>query len=275
MVIEVSSVTKSYGKTVALKNASLTIPDGSFFIVVGPNGAGKTTLLRIIAGELFQSSGKVSLDDVKKAKRSIAVAEENRDYFYEFDANKYCDLYKYLYPEFDRTRFLNLIKKLEILPDKPLESLSKGMRTWLLNSLVICSNAKIMIFDEPLQHLDPSVRMDFHLILKEEKSKGRTIIISTHEISEFDEVSEMIAIINHGCVVYSNEIAKTLFSHRIVPGTMIVDPDFIVGPVFNEKLIKTVENIGRQPLLKEVVAAYINGFDLHKNDNPRVHTRNS
>lgn len=264
MVIELSKVSKNFGKTAALKDVSIKIPDSSFFIIVGPNGAGKTTLLRIIAGELLQSDGTVSLDDLKKSERSIAVAEENRDHFMEFNAEKYCELYKSLYADFDQSRFMTLIKRLNIEPDKPLELLSKGMKTWVMNSLVIASNSKIIIFDEPLQHLDPSVRMDFQLILKGEKLKGRTILISTHEISEFDELAEMVAIINHGSVIYTEEITKALFSHRIVSGTMNISPESVVGPVFNEKLVKTTENAGREPLLKELVAAYINGSDLNK-----------
>ncbi|HNW81761.1 MAG TPA: ABC transporter ATP-binding protein [bacterium] len=265
MVIELSSISKNFGFTAALKDVSITIPDGSFFIVVGPNGAGKTTMLRIIAGELLPSGGTVSFDKSANFKEFVSVAEENRDYFNEFNALSYCELYKFLYGDFDKARFMELLKRLDIPSEKPVESFSKGMKTWLLNSLLIASNSKIMIFDEPLQHLDPSVRMDFHLLLREERSKGRTVIISTHEISEFDDAAESVAIINHGRVVYTGEVAGTLFSHRMVPGTMAVNAEITVGPVFNEKLVRTTENIGREPLLKEVAAAYINGSDLCKN----------
>lgn len=265
MVIELSSISKNFGSIAALKDVSVTIPDGSFFIVVGPNGAGKTTMLRILAGELRTSGGTVTIDKSAKFKKLISVAEENRDYFNEFNALKYSELYSFLYSGFDKTRFIEMLKRLNIAPEKPVESFSKGMKTWLLNSLVISTNSPIMIFDEPLQHLDPSVRMDFHLLLREEKSKGRTIIISTHEISEFDDAAESVAIINHGGMIYSGEVARTLFSHRMVPGTMVMDAEITVGPVFNEKLIRTTENIGREPLLKEVAAAYINGSDLCKN----------
>lgn len=261
-MIELASVSRNFGKTAALKDVSVKIPDGSFFIVVGPNGAGKTTMLRIMSGELLPTSGTVTVDNVRDFKTRIAVAEENRDFFNEFNAFKYSELYKFLYDSFDGKRFFELIKRLDIEPGKPVESFSKGMKTWLMNSLVISTNAPVMILDEPLQHLDPSVRMDFHALLREENAKGRTLIISTHEISEFSDAAKSLGIINHGRIIYSGDIDQTVFSHRMVPGTMSFDEASTVGPVFNEKLVRTNDNTGREPLLKEIIAAYINGSDL-------------
>ncbi|HOB70822.1 MAG TPA: hypothetical protein PKM18_03450, partial [bacterium] len=172
------------------------------------------------------------------------------------------DMWELLYPGFEREKFFNMMKELKIPADKPLEQYSKGMKTWLHNSLVISSNSEVMIFDEPLQHLDPAVRMKFHTILHNEALKSRTLIISTHEIDEFDKYALHLALIHNGKVVLCDEVSKILFEHRIVPGTQSSANMSVIGPVFSEKLVKTKENTGREPLLKEIAAGYINGCDL-------------
>jgi len=258
MVISATGISKFFGKKAALDNVTIDIPAGTVFILVGPNGAGKTTLLRILCKELKPSSGIIKT----KNGGTVAVAEENRDFFKNFDANKYADMWELLYPGFEREKFFNMMKELKIPADKPLEQYSKGMKTWLHNSLVISSNSEVMIFDEPLQHLDPAVRMKFHTILHNEALKSRTLIISIHEIDEFDKYALHLALIHNGKVVLCDEVSKILFELRIVPGTQSSANMSVIGPVFSEKLVKTKENTGREPLLKEIAAGYINGCDL-------------
>jgi ABC-2 type transport system ATP-binding protein len=258
MVISVTGLSKFFGKKAALDNITIDIPANTVFILVGPNGAGKTTFLRILCRELKPTSGIIKT----KNGISFAVAEENRDFFKNFDAEKYADMWSLLYPGFDREKFFNMLKELKIPSDKPMEHYSKGMKTWLHNSLVISSNSEVMIFDEPLQHLDPAVRLKFHSILQSEALRSRTLIISTHEIDEFDKYALHLALIHNGRIAISDEVSKILFEHRIIPGTQSVPNINVIGPVFGEKLVKTKENTGREPLLKEIAAGYINGCDL-------------
>jgi ABC-2 type transport system ATP-binding protein len=258
MVISATGISKFFGKKAALDNVTIDIPASTVFILVGPNGAGKTTLLRILCKELKPNSGVIKTTN----GGTIAVAEENRDFFKNFDAENYADMWALLYPAFDREKFFNMMKELKISPDKPLEQYSKGMKTWLHNSLIISSNSEVMIFDEPLQHLDPAVRLKFHSILQEEALKSRTLIISTHEIDEFDKYALHLALIHNGRIIICDEVSKIVFEHRIIPGTQSVANINVIGPVFGEKLVKTKENTGRQPLLKEIAAGYINGCDL-------------
>ncbi|HSW59925.1 MAG TPA: ATP-binding cassette domain-containing protein [bacterium] len=258
MVISATGISKFFGKKAALDNVTIDIPASTVFILVGPNGAGKTTLLRILCKELKPSTGVIKT----KNGGTFAVAEENRDFFKNFDAENYADMWALLYPGFDKGKFFNMLKELKIPCDKPVEHYSKGMKTWLHNSLIISSNSEVMIFDEPLQHLDPAVRLKFHSILHEEALKSRTLIISTHEIDEFDKYAMHLAIIHNGKIVLSDEVSKTVFEHRMIPGTQSAANMTVIGPVFGEKLVKTKENTGRQPLLKEIAAGYINGCDL-------------
>lgn len=262
MVIKAENLTKVFGKTKALTNVSLNIPKGSYTILVGPNGAGKTTLLRILSGELFPQKGSVVYDEQKIGV--TAFAEENRETFKNFTPIKYSKLWELLYDGFDWQAFNSLMSQMKLDLNKSVEAFSKGMKTWLFNSLVVASNAPLMLFDEPLQHLDPSMRLKFHTAIQNEIENGRSAIVSTHEITEFNEGCDRIAVINHSDLIYFDTIEKALFEHRVIPGTESRESDHQVGPIVNEKIIFTNENRGRKPTLKELVTAYINGSDLSK-----------
>lgn len=262
MVIKGQQITKIFGKTRALSGVSIDIPKGSYTILVGPNGAGKTTLLRILAGELFPQKGEVIYQDRKMG--TTAFAEENREVFKGFSPLKYSNFWDLLYDDFDWKTFENLMAQMNLDMNNSVETFSKGMKTWLFNSLVISSNAPVMIFDEPLQHLDPSMRLKFHTAIKQEIEKGRSAVVSTHEITEFTEGCDRVAIINHSDLIYLDSIEKALFEHRVIPGTESKESDRFIGPIVNEKVILTNEDRGRKPSLKELVTAYINGSDLNK-----------
>jgi ABC-2 type transport system ATP-binding protein len=264
MVIKAINLSKRFGKTAALTDVSFSVPDGSYVILVGPNGAGKTTLLRILAGEFFPQIGNLDFGGKDKSIQT-ALAEENREFFKGFNAFKYRQLWGLLYPEFDPQTFSRLMTTMNLDLKKPVENFSKGMKTWLFNSLVISSNTPVMLFDEPLQHLDPSMRLKFHTEIKEEIAKGRSAIVSTHEITEFNDGCDRIAIINHSNLIYFDTIEKALFEHRVIPGTESVSSDNIIGPIVSEKVILTNKDRGRSPTLRELVTAYINGSDLSKN----------
>ena len=266
MVINALNLSKRFGRTIALSDVSFSVPEGSYVILVGPNGAGKTTLLRILAGEFFSQTGSLNFGGKDKSIQT-ALAEENREIFKGFNAFKYQKLWKLLYPEFDSSAFSRLMSTMNLNLKKPVENFSKGMKTWLFNSLVISSNAPAMLFDEPLQHLDPSMRLNFHSAIKEEIAKGRSAIVSTHEITEFNDGCDRLAVINHSNLIYFDTIEKALFEHRAIPGTESVLSDNIVGPIVSEKVILTNKDRGRSLTLRELVTAYINGSDLTKNAN--------
>ena len=266
MVIKANNMTKKFGRTRALTDVSFSIPEGSYVILVGPNGAGKTTLLRILARELFPQKGNLDIRGKNKSSY-MAFAEENREIFKGFNPSKYSQLWELLYPDFDYQTFARLMSQMNLDMKKSVETFSKGMKTWLFNALVIASNAPMMLFDEPLQHLDPSMRLKFHTAIKNEITKGRSAIVSTHEITEFNEGCDRIAVINHSNLIYFEKIEKALFEHRIIPGTESTSTDKIIGPIVNEKVILTNDDRGRSPTLRELVTAYINGSDLNKNAN--------
>ncbi len=263
MVIQGININKHYGSTKALDNVSFSIPKGALTLLVGPNGAGKTTLLRVLAREIFPNSGEIKyLKNIKAS--SVSFSEENRDFFENFTPLKYAYLWQLIYPLFDREHFMEIMQKREIPVNKSLFQLSKGKRTWLFNALVICSNSSVMLLDEPLQNLDPVVRADFKDMLVKEKEKGRSIVASTHEITEFEEITDNLVIICEGHILIQCEKEKAFLTYRVIPGTE-TDGDYeAIGPLVNEKLVITGKNIGRKPSLKEIALGYLNGYSLNR-----------
>ncbi len=262
MEIELLNASKLFNKAVALKDVSFSLSTGRLSLITGPNGAGKTTLFRIITKEYLPSKGDVKYGSGINSSE-IAFSDENRDVFQYFSPKNYCRLWQLLYPRFDKNRFMDLIKSKNIPYSGDVSSFSKGRKTWLFNSLSISSNSKIVIMDEPFQHLDPVARDELRNIFKTETEKGRAIIVSTHEISEFDEITDDIVILCEGNLLYSGDKVKTFLTHRVIPGTDCEDDCQVIGPIVNEKLVVTEKNTGRTPILKEIVLGYLNGYQVN------------
>ena len=117
-----------------------------------------------------------------------------------------------------------------------------------------------MIFDEPLPHLDPEMKVLLLDLLDEAAKKGRSVIVSSEEISELEERTGFVAALNNGSLVLSGESERLLASHRLLPGASTISPDYkVIGPVLDERLAETTDDIGRNATLKEIVSGYING----------------
>jgi ABC-2 type transport system ATP-binding protein len=264
MVIQATNISKNFVNTKALDNVSFSVPEASLTLLVGPNGAGKTTLLRIIAKELLPKTGEIKY--LKENDSSyISVSDENREVFDNFTPLKYCTLWQLIYPQFDKNSFIESIRKRDIDIRKNVKHLSKGKKTWLFNALAVYSNSPVVLLDEPIQNLDPTVRDKFKEMLVKEKEKGRSILVSTHEITEFENITDKLLIICESHLLLEADKEKIFLTHRIIPGTDLDDDYETVGPIVNEKLVVTGKNIGRQPTLKEIVLGYLNGYSLKKN----------
>jgi ABC-2 type transport system ATP-binding protein len=266
MVVNGFNITKNFGRTKALDNVSFSIKKGTLSLLVGPNGAGKTTLMRILAKELLPSKGEIKYED--KAEPSfISFSDENREVFENFTPLTYCRLWQNLYPGFDKEMFLKMIEERKIIPNKEAFHLSKGRKTWLFNTLAIASGSQVMLLDEPLQHLDPLVRERFREILLNEREKGRALLVSSHEISEFENITDRLIILCEGNILYEGDKEKACMTHRVIPGTSCEDGCRIIGPIVNEKLVLTEKNTGRKPSLKDITVGYLNGHSVSRSTN--------
>ncbi|MBN2374863.1 MAG: ABC transporter ATP-binding protein [Sedimentisphaerales bacterium] len=213
-MIETKNLTKHYGDLAALVNLNLNIQTGDIFGFIGPNGAGKTTTMRILATLLEPTSGQAFIDsyDVTKAGQKVRRCV---GYMPDF-MGVYDDLKVFEYLEFFAAAFNIERKKRKSIVEGVLEltdlqsksttavdSLSRGMQQRLGLARVLIHDPKVLILDEPASGLDPRARIEIRELLRELKRMNKTIMISSHILSELEEICNQVGIIESGKLVFS------------------------------------------------------------------------
>lgn len=255
-MISLKNITKIADKKRIIDEINADFPDSAVSLVIAPKDAGKTTLCKIIAGGLLPDSGKI----LKKRWALCAFADKTGDFFPDFTVSESCTIWNLLYPSFNQNTFGTLVSDTKISQNTKIQALSPEQKKLLKISLVLASNAEIMIFDEPLSELNHETKNKTLNLLKESAENGKTVIIAAEEIDDFEKIAAHVFVLNNGDIVLSSEIKELLLSHRLLPGACTISPDFqVIGPVFNERLVKTTEDVGRNATLKEIVKGYVNG----------------
>ena len=213
-MIETKGLTKFYGTLAALKDLDLQIGGGEIFGFIGPNGAGKTTTMRILATLMEPTRGQAFIDglDVRRRGRDV---RRRVGYMPDF-IGVYDDLKVFEYLEFFAAAFgLGRAKRRGVIADvleltdlvvkqtSPVDGLSRGMQQRLQLARVLIHDPKVLILDEPASGLDPRARIEIRELLQELRSMGKTIMISSHILSELEEMCDHVGIIEHGKLVFS------------------------------------------------------------------------
>ena len=208
-LIEVVDLVKQFGSFRAVDQLRLNIDRGEIFGFVGPNGAGKTTTMKIIAGLLPATSGSVFVKDVDVIKNPRVLRERigyMPDFFGVYDnlkVSEYMDFYAGAYniPYAERPDIIHNLLELVGLTDKTdayVDSLSRGMKQRLCLSRALIHDPEVLLLDEPASGLDPRARVEMKEILKQLKTLGKTIIISSHILTELAELCSVVGIMDHG-----------------------------------------------------------------------------
>lgn len=216
MSIQITDLTKKYGKNLVLESVSLEFEEDKIYGLLGRNGVGKSTLLNIISNRIFKSSGKVLVDgeiaeENANAQSKIYLMSETNLYP---DSMKVAEIIKWtkkFYPETDVDLAFGLAKKFSLDRAKKFGSLSTGQRTIIKFIAAISSNAKYTFLDEPILGLDAIHReLLYKTIIEEYANNPRTIIISTHLIEEVATLIENVIIIDNRKVVLSESTENLL-----------------------------------------------------------------
>ena len=216
-MIEIKGLTKSYKSLVALKNLNLTIEEGDLFGFIGPNGAGKTTTLKILATLLQPDRGDAWIDgwSVKKhgsmVRRVIGYMPDFFGIYDEMKVTEYLDFFGAAYGLGTEARkgVVNDVLELTDLvykKDDLVQSLSRGMQQRLGLARVLIHDPKVLLLDEPASGLDPRARIEVKALLSELREMGKTIIISSHILSELSELCNKVGIIEKGQLLYSGPL---------------------------------------------------------------------
>ncbi|CAM3415808.1 ABC transporter ATP-binding protein [Cytobacillus oceanisediminis] len=217
-MIEIIDLTKRYGKFTALDSLNLTIEKGSVFGFVGQNGAGKSTTFSILATLLAPTSGTAYVNGFNVQKEPKLVRKQigyMPDFFGVYDqlkADEYLHFYgaSYGIPFAEREKLIPQLLDLVNLShkrDSYVDLLSRGMKQRLCLARCLIHDPEVLILDEPASGLDPRARVEMREILKELKSMGKTILISSHILPELAEMCDIIGIIDQGKLVAQGSVA--------------------------------------------------------------------
>ncbi len=244
--VQAIALTKRYGSFAALKDLNLTIPTGQVFGLLGPNGAGKTTLIRTLLGFIFPTSGQalvMGIDPVADAvavKKLVSYLPGDARLPREMRGSGILRFFAEMQVNGDFQRSLEIANRLELDLGRYVGFMSTGMRQKLAIAAVMGSKAPVLILDEPTANLDPTVRGNVLQMVREVRSDGRTVILSSHVMSEIEDVCDSVAFLRQGRLALVQSLDSLKQRHRIVgriePGQPLDIP---------EQLAPLVESIDR------------------------------
>ena len=212
-MIEIKNLTKTFGTFKALDNLNMTVPKGAVYGLVGPNGAGKSTVIRHMTGVYRPDSGSVTLEgqgiyENPKVKETVGYIPDEIFYFSSATLEDMHRYYRGLYPKFDDALFARL-KDIFKLPEKtPIRRYSKGMQKQAAFQLTLSCRPEVLILDEPVDGLDPVMRRQvMSLILADVAERGTTVLISSHNLRELEDVCDHVGIMMGGRMLLEKSLA--------------------------------------------------------------------
>ncbi len=213
-MIEVKNVSKSFDGFKALDGISLTVPTGGIYGLVGPNGSGKSTLIRNIMGVYRPDGGEILLDgeviyENPAAKERIAYIPDDIFYFLQSSVKDMMKYYRGIYPKFDMERYEKLKAVFELDENMPIRRMSKGMQKQAAFWLCMCMCPEVMVLDEPVDGLDPVMRRQvWSIIMADVAEYGTTVLVSSHNLRELEDVCDHVGIIDRGRLLLERSLSE-------------------------------------------------------------------
>lgn len=202
--VEIKGLSKSFNGTTALKNVNLEVRKGSLLLIAGPNASGKTTLLNILAGSLTPTKGEVKIDKNIRIGYSYQHPKINEDLTVSENISFFSEIYGVDDKDWSE-KLLSLLKIDEWLNFKA-DQLSSGMRKRLELAIALLQNPELILLDEPTAGLDTESKKQMLKLIKLFKDRGKTIIITTHQLEDFEGLCEHLVILSKGKVLLSRRI---------------------------------------------------------------------
>ena len=212
-MLEMKNVTKTFGKFKALDDLTLTVPKGSVYGLVGPNGAGKSTAIRLMTGIYQPDAGTITMEGMPvyenpENKARMGYIPDDIFYFPSASMAEMRSFYKGIYPHFDDALYERLTEVFQLPQKSPIRRFSKGMQKQAAFHLSICTRPEMLILDEPVDGLDPVMRRQvWSLILSDVASSGTTVLISSHNLRELEDICDHVGIMDHGRMLLERSLA--------------------------------------------------------------------
>ncbi len=253
MLVQTHQLTKRYRELTALDACTLGVRRGEIFGLLGPNGAGKTTLLRLLLGFLKPTSGTATIDGLDcrgaslEVRRRVAYLPGDARLFRHMRGRDALAFFAEVRPGGDQRRSRRLAERLELDLSRRVGAMSTGMRQKLALAATLAANTPLVILDEPTSNLDPTVRGIVARLVLEARDQGRTVMFSSHVLSEVEEVCDRVVILRGGRLVHTQVVSELRQRHRIrfhLRGAM---PD--LPPAFRDRLTVR-EDVGGDHILE-------------------------
>ena len=214
-MIEAKAVSKSFDGFLALNHLDMTVPKGSIYGLVGPNGAGKSTILRHLCGVYRPDSGVITVEgqpvyENPAIKERMVVIPDDVYYYGSASVREMMKFYRGMYPTFSMERFEQLTEAFpEVDAKRPIRRMSKGMQKQAAFWLAMSCCPDYLLLDEPVDGLDPVMRRQvWSLLMGDVAERGTTVLVSSHNLRELEDVCDHVGILSHGQVVIERSLSQ-------------------------------------------------------------------
>jgi ABC-2 type transport system ATP-binding protein len=269
-IVETSALRKSYGSVHALRGLDLQVPRGSICGVLGRNGAGKTTAIKLLLGMARPSGGRAHVFGMAAEVEAHSVAIRRRTGFVSEDKDLYdymdvAGLIRFTAPWFPRWRAdlaERYVRAFDLPLDRKVKSLSRGMRTKLALLLALCRGAELLILDEPTSGLDPAMAEHvLQVVVGHVADHDTTVVFSSHQIAEVEQIADRIAIIDRGRAVLAGALDDVRARFRRIelvfdgdaPEARLTAPG-VVRVRRKGRVLTVLSSAGTEPILDEIRA---------------------
>ena len=212
-MLEAKNVVKSFDGFRALDDASLTVPKGAVYGLVGPNGAGKSTIIRHFTGVYRPDSGALTLEgqpiyENPAVKRRICVIPDDWFYFSQWSIREMARLYKGMYPTFSQERYDKMHEVFPLDDRQMIRRMSKGMQRQAAFWITMSCMPEYLVLDEPVDGLDPVMRRQvWQVLLDDVSARGTTVLLSSHNLRELEDVCDHVGIMDKGKVLLERTLS--------------------------------------------------------------------
>jgi ABC-2 type transport system ATP-binding protein len=212
-MLEMRNVTKTFGTFKALEDLNMTVPKGAVYGLVGPNGAGKSTAIRHLTGVYMPDSGEITMEgqpifESPELKGRMGYIPDEIFYFPSASLEEMRAYYRGIYKNFDDDLFNRLYEVFQLPKKGQMRRFSKGMQKQAAFHLALCTRPDVLILDEPVDGLDPVMRRQvWSLILSEVAQRETTVLISSHNLRELEDICDHVGIMHHGRMLLERSLA--------------------------------------------------------------------
>ena len=276
-MIKVQDLKIHYGEFVAVNNLSFSVKQGSIFGLIGPNGAGKTTTIKAMATLLEPTYGEIFIDQTsvlhepEKARRMLGYMPDFPPVYDDLRVEEFCDLFAHAYGQSHSQRKQNVeqaLVKTDLIEKRKdfCKSLSRGMKQRALLAKTLVHDPSVMLLDEPGANLDPKARIEMRNLLRELANNGKTIIVSSHVLTELQDLCDEIGMMKNGEMIVCGSIDEITQNRN---SSKLIEIELLKSSVLLEKIINEWSSISEFKSLNESSTLFEishsgDAFDLSK-----------